>query len=43
MTLKQIIKNYTWLNIKSKLLELYPEEEGNGEYEKYMIINLFKP
>lgn len=30
MILKQIIKNYTWLNIKQKLLELYPDEEENG-------------
>lgn len=29
MTLIQIIKNYTWLNIKMKLLELYPDESGN--------------
>ena len=34
MILKQIIKNYTWLNIKSKLLELYPEEE-NGNLSLY--------
>jgi len=35
MTLKQIIKNYTWLNIKPKLLELYPEEEENGNLALY--------
>ena len=35
MTLKQIIKNYTWLNIKPKLLELYPEEEKNGNLTLY--------
>lgn len=29
MTLKQIIKNYTWLNIKLKLLGLYPDEEDS--------------
>jgi len=35
MTLKQIIKNYTWLNIKQKLLELYPDEEENGNLPFY--------
>lgn len=35
MTLKQIIKNYTWLNIRPKLLELYPEEEENGNLTLY--------
>jgi hypothetical protein len=35
MTLKQIIKNYTWLNIKQKLLELYPDEEENGNLLLY--------
>ena len=35
MTLKQIIKNYTWLNIKPKLLELYPKEEENGNLSLY--------
>ena len=35
MTLKQIIKNYTWLNIKLKLLELYPEEDENGNLSLY--------
>lgn len=35
MNLKQIIKNYTWLNIKPKLLELYPDEENNGNLFRY--------
>ncbi len=35
MTLKQIIKNYTWLNIKPKLIELYPDEEENGNLSLY--------
>jgi len=35
MVLKQIINNYTWLNIKPKLLELYPEEEENGNLALY--------
>lgn len=35
MNLKQIIKNYTWLNIKPKLLELYSEEEENGNLALY--------
>ena len=35
MTLKQILKNYTWLNIKSKLIELYPDEEENGNLTLY--------
>ncbi len=35
MTLKQIIKNYTWLNIKPKLLELYPDEEEHGNLSLY--------
>ena len=35
MTLNQIIKSYTWLNIKPKLIELYPEEEENGNLPRY--------
>jgi len=35
MTLKQIIKNYTWLNIEQKLLVLYPDEEENGNLSLY--------
>lgn len=35
MTLKHILKNYTWLNIKPKLQELYPEEEENGNLNLY--------
>lgn len=35
MNLKQIIKKYTWLNIETLLLELYPDEEHNIEsYEE---------
>jgi len=29
MTLQQILKKYTWLNIRLMLLELYPDEEDN--------------
>ena len=35
MTLKQILKDYIWLNIKPKLLELYPDEEENGNLSFY--------
>jgi hypothetical protein len=35
MTLKNILRNYTWLNIKPKLLELYPDEENNGNLPLY--------
>lgn len=35
MTLKQIIKDYIWLNIKPKMLELYPDEEENGNLALY--------
>jgi hypothetical protein len=35
MTLKQIVKNYIWLNIEQKLLELYPDEEENGNLSLY--------
>lgn len=35
MTLKQIIKSCTWLNIKPKLIELYPDEEENGNLLRY--------
>ena len=35
MTLKQIVKIYTWLNIEQKILGLYPEEEENGNLSLY--------
>lgn len=35
MTLKNIIKNYSWLNIEQKLLELYPDEKDNGNLPLY--------
>lgn len=38
MTLKQILKGYTWLNISLKLIELYPEEDENRNLPRYEVV-----
>ncbi len=45
MKFKNLLRNTTWLNVKYKLLELYPDEESNiSGYEKvYNSLLLMKP